>query len=59
MPSVIMSLRKTALYHWLKDTSTEDDDSNYTIVLYRHLTIKIEAKIMISTNLISLSIYEV
>ena len=43
----------------VKDTSTEDDDSNYTIVSYRHLTIKIEGKITISTNLISLSIYEV
>ena len=54
-----MSLRKTALYHWFKDTSIEDDDSNYAIVSYRHLTIKIEGKIMISTNFISLSIYEV
>ena len=43
----------------VEDTCTEDDDSNYTIISYKQLTIKIEGKITISTNLISLSIHEV
>lgn len=41
------------------NTCSEDDDSNYTSVSYRHLTIKIPGKIAIDNNLISLSIYEV
>ena len=41
------------------ETCSEDDDSNYTIISYRNLTIKIQGKITIGKNLISLSIYEV
>lgn len=39
--------------------SEDDDDSNYTSISYRHLTIKIQGKITIGKNLISLCIYEV
>ena len=37
----------------------DDDDDKFTIVRYKHLTIRIEGKIAIGNNLISLSIYEV
>ena len=41
------------------DQDDDDDDDKFTIVRYKHLTIRIEGKITIGNNLISLSIYEV